>query len=383
MHMLLTDEQAMLQSSALDWLSSHHSIQANSTAAEKDHWKAFAALGWLSLPFREDLGGIGGGPIEAGLLMHAMGRHLVTQPYLSHVLMAGQLLQCAGSAEQQTRLLPGVMSGELRMALAHGERGMVLPWDAPRLLARKNDSGWVLDGVKTVVDGGDSASLLIVSAVCHAGIQRLFLVDATQAGLERHAYRCLHGGLATDIRLQAVTVANDNVLENAGSGSCAEHLQRAMALGVLAHCWGASGVMSMLVEQTASYVQQRRQFGRRLSEFQAVQHGLAEMMVENTEALACCQSTSMRAAIAGAHLPSLAAAAKARSARAADYVAKQAIQLHGAMGVCEELPVAAAFRWLEAFQLQYGLASVHASFLARSTLQSAGHAYSSVLQECP
>lgn len=381
MHMLITDEQAMLQSSALNWLSSHHPFQAEPQAAEKDHWNAFAALGWLSLPFREDLGGIGGGPIEAGLLMHAMGRHLVTQPYLSSVLMAGQLLQCVGSAGQQTRLLPAVMSGDLRVALAHGERGMALPWDAPALLARNTGSGWVLDGLKTVVDGGASASLLMVSAVCSAGVQRLFLVDVAQAGVGRHVYRCLHGGTAADIRLQAVKVADDNVLAQDGGGSCAEHLQRTMALGLLAYCWGACGAMSMLLEETAQYVQQRRQFGRRLSEFQAVQHRLAEMVVESTEALACCESTSMRAAVAGADLLGLAAAAKSRTARAADYVAKQAIQLHGAMGVCEELPVAAAFRWLEAFQIQYGRAHVHAHFLGKRALCSASHAESSVLQE--
>lgn len=379
MQITLTEEQAMLQSSALDWLSAHHAGSSATRSQEMDHWPAFAALGWLGLPFPEERGGFAGGPVEAGVLMEAMGRHLVTEPYLPSLLIAGQLLWSAGSAPQLEWLLPGVMSGEARVALAHGERAMVLPWDAPSLLARRAATGWLLEGSKTVVEGTASASWLLVSAVCEAGLQRLFLVDPNSPGVVRHGYRCLHGAQAADIRLNAVAVPGDALL-GAGDHCQAEHLQRALALGVLAHGWGACGAMAMLLEQTATYVQQRRQFGRRLSEFQAVQHRLAEMRVECTEALACCESASMRATQAGADLCVLAAASKSRTARAADYVAKQAIQLHGAMGVCEELPVAAAFRWLEAFQMQHGRAQVHARFLGQHALSDTACHHSSVLE---
>lgn len=170
MQITLTDEQAMLQSSALDWLSAHHAWSSGIRAQEQDHWPAFAAMGWLGLPFPEELGGFGGGPVEAGVLMAAMGRHLVTEPYLPCLLVAGQLLLSAGSAPQLERLLPGVMSGELRVALAHGERAMVLPWDAPSLAARRTATGWLLDGTKTVVEGVASASCLLVSAVCELSL---------------------------------------------------------------------------------------------------------------------------------------------------------------------------------------------------------------------
>lgn len=379
MQITLTDEQAMLQSSALDWLSAHHAWSSGIRAQEQDHWPAFAAMGWLGLPFPEELGGFGCGPVEAGVLMAAMGRHLVTEPYLPCLLVAGQLLLSAGSAPQLERLLPGVMSGELRVALAHGERAMVLPWDAPSLAARRTATGWLLDGTKTVVEGVASASCLLVSAVCEAGLQRLFLVDADSPGVVRHGYRCLHGAQAADIQLQGVVVPGDALL-GAGDHCHAEHLQRALALGVLAQGWGACGAIAMLLEQTAAHVQQRQQFGRRLCDFQAVQHRLAEMRVECTEALACCESASMRAMEAGADLCALAAASKSRTARAADYVAKQAIQLHGAMGVCEALPVAAAFRWLEAFQTTYGRAQVHARFLGERTLSDRACQHSSVLE---
>lgn len=379
MQTTLTDEQAMLQSSALDWLSANHAWSSGARSQAKDHWRAFAALGWLGLPFPEELGGFGGGPVEAGVLMEAMGRHLVTEPYLPSLLVAGQLLLSAGSALQLERVLPGMMSGELRVAFAHGERAMALPWDAPSLAARRTATGWLLDGTKTVVEGAASASRLLVSAVCEAGFQRLFLVDVESPGVVRHGYRCLHGAQAADIRLQAVAVHGDALL--GVEDQCqAEHIQRALALGVLAHGWGACGAIAMLLEQTAAHVQQRQQFGRRLSEFQAVQHRLAEMRVECTETRACCESTSMRATQAGADLCMLASTSKSRTARAADYVAKQAIQLHGAMGVCEELPVAAAFRWLEAFQMQYGRAQVHARFLGERTLSDTACEHSSVLE---
>ncbi len=372
----------MLQSSALDWLSSHHSWPSGSPAPQKDHWPAFAALGWLGLPFPEELGGFGGGPVEAGVLMEALGRHLVTEPYVSSLLVVGQLLRSAGSAAQQARLLPGLIAGELRVALAHGERAMALPWDRPSLAARKTTTGWMLDGAKTVVEGEAHADLLLVSAVCDAGLQRLFLVDAGHPGVVRHRYRCLQGAQAADLRLQAVAVADGDLLGEDGACRSAQ-LHNALACGVLAQCWGACGAITMLLAQTAAHVQQRQQFGRRLAEFQAVLHRLAEMRVECAEASACCESASMRATFPGADLCALAAAAKSRTARAADYVAKQAIQLHGAMGVCEELPVAAAFRWLEAFQAQHGRASVHARFLGERTMSGGAHRASSVLQELP
>jgi alkylation response protein AidB-like acyl-CoA dehydrogenase len=172
------------------------------------------------------------------------------------------------------------------------------------------------------------------------------------------------------LRFDDFEVPLDAVLGQGVDDRVAEHkdvIRDSLAAGVLAQCWGASGAMEMLVEQTVVYVRHRKQFGRPLADFQAVQHRLAEMGVQSIEARACCELASIRAA-SGEEWVALATATKAKLASAANLVAKSAVQLHGAMGVCDELPVAPAFRWLEAFQTQWGRAAAHAAHSGRRQL---------------
>lgn len=374
-------EQSLLQASALDWLASNVSSHGEAVSSGADLWREFAELGWLGLPFSQSIDGFDGGPVDVGLLAQAMGRYLVHVPYIDSIVVAGALLESLGDAARHKRLLSQVIRGEERLALAHDEPGTSSPWAMATLEARKSTDGWVLSGRKVVVNGADLATTLIVSADgVPAGEVKLFLVDPAAHGIHFDTYQCLDGSRAADIRFDHVHVPDDALVAGTARSLLAA-LQRAMALGILASCWGACGAMSMLVEQTLSYITQRRQFGRTLSQFQVVQHRLAEMQVESIEAQACCESASMRAALPEADLMALASAAKIRVARAADFVAKQAIQSHGAMGVCEELPVAPAFRWLEAFQIRYGRAAMHAEFLGMRSLENRTFATSSVLPE--
>lgn len=348
-------------------------------------WQSFADMGWLGLPFSQEDGGFGGGPMEIGLLMHAFGGRLVTQPFVSSVVVAGRLLVTLGSVTQRESLVPGLIGGSVRLGFAHSEPGVAGPWVPRRLRALRvagaSDAsvGWCLAGVKQAVEDGHEPTHWLLTATDDDGQLRLFLVDAA-ALVDRQRHRLLHGGSGSDLSFDGLDVGAAELLgEVEGDAGHQTALHAALASGLMAQCWGAAGAMDMLVRQTAGYVSQRMQFGRPLSAFQAVKHKLAEMGTQSLEARACCELTAMRVS-GGEGLIPLAQAAKSRVAAAAQVVSRHAIQLHGAMGVCEELPVAPAFRWLEAFQALWGRAGVHACALAEAQLDSSRYCTSATLR---
>lgn len=376
----LSEEQRLLRSSVIDWLQANVALTRprwTDPAADEGIWQSFAAMGWLGLPLAETDGGFGGGGVEVGLLMHALGSHLVAEPYVSSIVVAARLLAQLGSDDQRSHLLPRVMDGTARLALAHSEAGTGWPWTRRRVQARRGLGGWILSGDKKFVEDGHRPTHWLISASCEDDRQRLFLLEDT-ARIRRAQYRTLQGGTACDLTLEGVDVLASAVL---GSED-ADHedvLNDALALGLIAQCWGAAGVLDMLVRETAEYVSRRKQFGRPLAEFQAVQHKLAEMGVESMEARAACELASMYSQTPQ-DLLMRASAAKVRTAGAVEVVGKHAIQLHGAMGVCDELPVAPAYRWLEAFLTQWGRAGIHAESLGGRQLSGDRYGQSAVLE---
>lgn len=359
MHFELNDDQRMLLASAEDWLAAHP--VAHGAGEAELRWLAYAKLGWLALPIAADVGGLQGAPMDCGLLMHALGCHLETLPYASAAHVAGRLVDRFGSPEQRSEWLPQLIDGQLRPALAHAERDIAWPWAQRRLQARRSPAGWVLKGEKLLVPDAPAPTHWLLTATCDDGAERVFLMPADRT-MVRTRYRTLHGSWACDLAFEGLALEQGAVL--GGGAPAADAVHEALSAGLLAHCWAAAGAIDALVSRTAAYVAERRQFGRALAEFQVVQHRLAEMEVERQDARAACELAALRAT-AGEPIGPLASAARLRVGAAADGVSKQAIQLHGAMGVCEELPVAPAFRWLAAFQASHGPASLHALQLGR------------------
>ncbi|MDN8616441.1 acyl-CoA dehydrogenase family protein [Variovorax ginsengisoli] len=383
MRLTLTDEQTLIQSSALDWLAGCYDFRQREASLHRDGgspetWTAFAEMGWLGLPIPEEAGGLGMGPLETGLLMQAFGRHLVTEPWHACVLQAGRLLALVGTPEQRADLLPGLVAGESRLALAHMEPGDRLPWTSRQTKAAKTASGWRLQGEKRQVVGGAGASRWIVSAAAENGT-RLFLVDPAAEGVRVDAYDTTTGGRAADIVFDGASA--EECEPATSSADTVALLHEVIAEGILARAWEATGTMQAALAQTAAYTQQRRQFGQSLSQFQVIQHRLAEMAVQCTEAQAACELAAMRVALDGSSAIAMADFVKTKVGRAARFVGQEAVQLHGAMGVCEELPVAAMFRALLAFGQQDGDAPSHATWLGDLLLSDKDYVYSQTLRE--
>jgi alkylation response protein AidB-like acyl-CoA dehydrogenase len=385
MRFTLTEEQALIQASALDWLAGHYDFRQRQAGVHGDGgspqaWQSFAELGWLGLPLPDAFGGSGAGLFEAGLLMHAFGRHLVVEPYLACVLQAARLLALAGSAAHQDRWLPAVVQGAHRLALAHAEPGDAVPWSPRRCIAQADGDGWRLDGAKQLVVAAEGAARWLVTAREPGAHGRpvLLLVDPALDGIAVDAYDTTDGRRAADIRFNGVRLEADALVGEPGERT-AQLLQQVLAEGVIAQCWEAAGAMQAVLEQTAGYTQQRKQFGQALSDFQVVQHRLAEMAVQCLEAQAACELATLRLDQDAGSGPQVAAIAMSKVGRAARLVSQGAVQLHGAMGVCEELPVAATFRLLLAFTHGGAAPAASALYLGTTSLASGCHQHSLTL----
>lgn len=388
MKLVTSDQQRLIESSVLALLSGEYDFQKRSLSVADPQgcltgiWQRLAAMGWLGLPLPEAAGGFGGGALETGLMMRAFGRHLVVEPYRACILLAARLLAELGHPEQRDAWLPDIIEGRARIALAHDEPARHEPWAPRTTRARRAGNGWSLSGSKLLAAGAPGAALLLVSATVEktdgqAPAQQLFLVPPDAQGLAMHVCRTADGAGAADLRFEDMRLDAGAVLGDVHDASAT--LNRIHAEALIAACWEASGAMSAAWEQTVDYTKQRTQFGQPLSNFQVVAHRLAEMAVCCEEALATCELAALRIERGEADVPALASMVKSKVGRGANLVSKEAVQLHGAMGVTEELPIASYFRKLNAFAQQGGSTAWHSMHFGRAMLASGAWRHSRTL----
>jgi pimeloyl-CoA dehydrogenase small subunit len=333
-------------------------------------WTQLAEQGFLALPFAAEQGGLGYGPIELMLVMEALGRGLVLEPYLTTVVSAGAVLRQAASSAQLERLVPQIAAGGLVLALAQAEVQARYELHDVLTTARAERGGYVLSGTKVVVTHGGSADLFIVPART-AGSRRdrdgitLFLVPANAAGLRRRGYRTQDGLRAADLILDQVLVPAEAMLGAAGQGLPV--LEQAADAAVAALAAESVGCMQALLDLTVDYLKQRNQFGGPIGRFQALQHRAAEMLIELEQA----RSMALYAALM-LQEPDVAERRRALSAvkvqigKSGRFVAQQAVQLHGGIGVTEEYAVGHYFKRLSMMEAQFGDGDHHLARLAQA-----------------
>jgi pimeloyl-CoA dehydrogenase small subunit len=370
----LTDEQRLLRDSVDRLLADHYGFaQRRGYLAEPAGfstalWSRYAEQGLLGLPFAEEHGGFGGGPIEIMLVMEAFGRVLALEPYLATVVLGGTALRLAGSDAQKSAILPLVAEGLMTLAFAHGERQARYDLTDVLTTAKPTARGWVLDGAKSVVAHGDGADRLIVSARIAGerdgpGGIGLFLVDAKANGVARRAYPMRDGTRAAEISLSGVEIARDDVLGE--PGNALPVIERVVEAGIAATSAEAVGAMEAMHAMTLEYLKTRQQFGKPIGQNQVLQHRAAEMLI----ALEQGRSMGMLAAMMvdetdpeeRAHNIAM---AKVGVGQASRFVAQNAIQLHGGIGMTEEYAVGHYFRRVMVIEHMFGDPAHHLSRLA-------------------
>jgi pimeloyl-CoA dehydrogenase small subunit len=363
----LSDDQRQIKDSVDRMLAAAYADLKNKVAAQKEptgfsaaSWKQYADLGLLGIPFAEDQGGLGAGPVETMLVMDAIGRNAAIEPYLSTVVLGGGILRHAGSDAQKAALIPEMIEGKRRLALAHQERQSRFDLSDVSTKARSdNAGGYVIDGEKLVVLGGDTADTLIVVARI-AGNRRdrggigLFLVGGTSAGVTRKGYATQDGARAADITFTDVKVGAEDVIVGKGGDGLAV-LDRVVDEAIAALAAEAVGSMAALHELTVDYLKTRKQFGVPIGSFQVLQHKSVDMFTALEQARSMAYFATMMASESDAAERRRAmAAVKVQIGKSAKFVGETAIQLHGGIGMTMEYKAGHYFKRLTMIEMAFG-----------------------------
>ena len=326
-------------------------------------WAQYAELGLLALPFPEEYGGLGGNAVDIMLVMELIGRGLLLEPFLSSIVMCGGLIRDAGALPLKRTMLPRIGAGELKVALACYEAAGRYDLSHVACTAVRSGDGWRLSGRKTVVLDAPSADYFLVSA--RSGGQAraahgvsLFLVGREAAGLALLPYRTQSGGRAADVGLNEVALEATALIGAAGEGLAI--VERAVDKGIAALCAEAVGIIAALNEATLNYLKTRKQFGVPIGKFQALQHRMADMFIAAEQARSMAVNAAVYADSENASERRRAVSgAKAYIGQAARLVGQQAVQMHGAMGVVDDLIVSHYFKRLTMIDLSMGDADFH------------------------
>jgi pimeloyl-CoA dehydrogenase small subunit len=370
-----SDEQKLLAETLRKFLNTGYGfdarakIMAGPSGYSEDVWAVLAEMGILGVPFDAAHGGFGGTTIDMMVVMEAFGEFLVVEPYLATVGLGGRFVARGGSATQQTRILPALIQGKLKMAFAQTERGARYDLRHVATQAAKSGEGWVLDGEKAVVLQGGTADLLVVSART-AGSERdaggisLFLVDRTAPGVSVTEYRTLDNLRVADVKLAGVRVDGDALLGRAGEGFALAEEVVDYATALL--CAEAVGAIKYAHDATLDYLKTRRQFGVPIGSFQALQHRMVDILIsyEQAKSIACLACMKVDAADADERRRAV-SAAKIKIADACRHVSQEAVQLHGGMGMTEELKISHTFRRLTSIAQAFGDADHHLARYAK------------------
>jgi alkylation response protein AidB-like acyl-CoA dehydrogenase len=371
MNFNLSEEQNQIRDSIARFVQENYAFdQRNAVVALEHgfsaaHWQQFAELGWLSIPFAEEHGGFGGGPVDTMVIMQEFGKGLVAEPYLATVLLFGGLLQAGGGEALKGEYIPAIIAGELQGAFAYLERQSRYAMTDITTSAKANGDKWVINGEKTVVLNGGAAQKLIVAARS-AGDQydemgiTLCLVDAGSAGVECTTYRMTDGHEAANIRFNDVEV--EAAIGRPGEGYAL--MEQVVDAARLAICADALGAMETLNAQTLDYCKTREQFGVAIGSFQALQHRMVDMFgaCENVKSLlyrAVCAAQDNSDDARRSLL-----ALKVMTGRAGKLIGGEAIQLHGGMGMTDELSVGFYVKRLMIINTLFGDADYHQQLFA-------------------
>lgn len=324
-------------------------------------WQDFAAFGWLGAALPEDAEGYGGGPEEAALLMEALGRHVVLEPYLQTVVVGGLLLRRGLQGARRAALLQRLVGGQLQLALAALENDVGQDFLRIDTRAVPTATGWSISGRKAVVANGGIAELFFVSALTPEGLS-LFLVEREAPGVSLRSYRSNDGQTAAELRLREVAAGPADLVGPPGGAQ--ELLVLAADHASAALCAEVVGSSAYLVDATCQYLKTREQYGAPLAKFQVLQHKLADMFVQVELA-----RSMVHVAAAALDKPAPrrmhdVSAARLQSIKCARLVGREAVQMHGGMGMSEELDVSAHFKRLAMATLQFGDEAFHLARMA-------------------
>ena len=358
---LIQDQVDQFVQKEYDW-ETRQSLSNSELGFGEDNWKKFAELGWLGISVSEDSGGFGGSAIESMLIMEAFGKGLVVEPFLETVIMAGGLIDDHGSDQQKSSFLEPAIAGEMHLALAYAEPQSRFNLSDVVTEAKADGDNFIINGYKSVVMNGPSADQIIVSArtsgtqLDENGIS-LFIIDANASGLDKTNYKTVDGRRASDLTFENVSVSKENLIGDQDKGF--EILDSAIDKAILAISAEAVGAMEVLYKTTVEYTKTREQFGTAIGKFQVLQHRMVDMFMEYEQCKSLLYMATMKHEEKAEDAKKAISGLKYQVGKAGKFIGQQAVQLHGGMGVTDELNVGHYFKRLTTIGTIFGNTDYH------------------------
>jgi len=368
MDFAFTEEQTLLRNSVQRYLADNYKYEdwrkftRSDAGRDPKHWAQFAELGLFAAALPEEHGGLGGGALETMVVMEEFGRALVVEPYVPTVVIGGGALKYGGSDAQKAEWLPKIAAGETMMAFAFAEPMGRYNLADLTTTAKKQGASYVLSGQKAVVIGAPWADQLVVTARTAGGRRddkgvSVFLVDKKTKGVSLRDYPTMDGSRASEITFENVEVPSDHLIGEADGGLAL--IERVTDEAIAATCAEATGAMKVLVDATVEYSKTRKQFGVPIGKFQVLQHRMVDMFVNYEQALSMTLMVTLKLDESEVERKRAASAAKVQIGNSGRFVGQGAVQVHGGMGMTDELNVGHYFKRLTMIDTLYGSVDHH------------------------
>jgi alkylation response protein AidB-like acyl-CoA dehydrogenase len=334
-------------------------------------WRALATeLGILGAPFGEEEGGLGGNAVENMIVMEQLGEAIAIEPYLQTVVISGGALKAVGGA-QADALIPQIIGGEAVIAFAYAEPQGRYELHNLRTSARRDGAGWVLNGHKAVVYAAPWATHLLVTARTGGGQRErdgvsLFLIEANRSGIVRRDYPTVDGFRASEIYFENASVPGDALL--GGEGGALPLIEKIVDEATAAVCAEGTGVMRRLHAGTQDYARQRKQFGRPISDFQVLQHRMVDMFMEVEQAASMTLMATLKLDLPDAGRMAAVSQAKAKVGKGLRFTGQSAVQIHGGIGITDELAIGHYFKRATMIEGQFGSVDHHLARFERLSM---------------
>lgn len=364
MNFELNDEQRQLAESVTRYLTDRYDFETRKKIIHSESglsdavWGQLAEMGLLSIPFSEDAGGFGGGAVDLMSAMQSAGAALLLEPLLPN-MVAGRLVDRMGSSAQKAVYLSPLMEGRSRLAFAWGEDDNRYQIDTVSTHAKRTASGWTLRGIKRVFYGAPQAQHMVVSACTDTAGLSLFVVPTEAPGVRMSAYRTMDNQRAADVHLDDVQLDAQALL--GAEGAALITIEEAMDFGTALLCAEGVGAMQYACDTTLEYLKTRKQFGVAIGTFQVLQHRMVDMVIatEQARSLSYLACSKVDGASDARERSRVVSAAKIKAADSARLVSQEAVQMHGGIGMTDELKVSHTFRRLTMLAQQWGDADYH------------------------
>jgi alkylation response protein AidB-like acyl-CoA dehydrogenase len=363
-----TEEQTMLRDSIARFVGDKYDFDkrramlASEAGRDPSNWAAFAELGLMAAPLPEAYGGLGGGPIDVLVVMEEFGKGIVIEPYLPTVVIGGGALELAGSEAQKQEHLAAIAGGERIIAAGFYEPKGRYNLNDVATTAKKDGAGYVLNGHKAVVIGGPWADHLLVTARTGGGQREaqgvsLFLVPKAAKGVTTRDYPTIDGQRASEVYFENVAVGAEHLI--GAEGGAAATVEQVVDHAIAAVCAEAVGCMRVIHESTVDYAKTRKQFGVAIASFQVLQHRMVDMFMGLEQSASMAIMASIKLGETPTERAKAVSAAKVQIGKAGRFLGQSAVQIHGGMGVTDEMKVGHYFKRVTMIDAQFGAVDYH------------------------